>query len=165
MSEGKAMPEHEAAMLGILEMLLADDQDITARAVARLHPTIKAASSITRNEPRSALLADYQRRQHEYRAWRGRVGKQSAVEAAAALAKKERRIVELEASVQTLTASHVALLRAVGAMGGFSRWAQFFEGHQEVLRTLTDLGAIPDNVTNIQEELTTKHLSHKAKRK
>jgi hypothetical protein len=28
MSEGKAMQEHEAAMLVILEMLLADDQDI-----------------------------------------------------------------------------------------------------------------------------------------
>ena len=159
------MPERDAEMRVILETLLTEDQDITARAVARLHPTIKAASSITRNEIRSALLADYQRRQHEYRVWRGRVGKQSAVEAAAALAKKDRRIVELETSVQILTASHVALLRAVGAIGGFSRWAQFFESHQEVLRTLTDLGAIPDNVTNIQEELATMHLSHKAKRK
>ncbi|MGF6732688.1 hypothetical protein OKW50_004833 [Paraburkholderia youngii] len=34
-------------MREILETLLADDEDITARAVARLHPTIKVASSIS----------------------------------------------------------------------------------------------------------------------
>lgn len=141
------MLEHDAEMRIILETLLTEDQDITARAVARLHPTIKAASSITRSETRSTLLADYQKRQHEYRAWRGRVGKQSAVDTAATLAKKDRRIAELEDSVRILTTSHIALLRAVGAMGGFSKWAQFFEKHQEVRRELMDLGAMPDNVT------------------
>jgi hypothetical protein len=145
MSEEKIMLEHDAEMRAILEALLTDDLDITARAVARLHPTIKAASSITRSETRTALLADYQKRQHEYRAWRGRVGKQSAADTAAALAKKDQRIAELETSVRILTTSHVALLRAVGAMGGFSRWAQFFEKHQETRRLLSELGAIPDN--------------------
>lgn len=141
------MPVHDAEMREILETLLADDQDITARAVARLHPRINAASSITRSETRSALLADYQERQNEYRAWRGRVGKQSTVETAAVLAKKDRRIAELENSVQILTSSHLALIRAVGAMGGFSKWAQFFEKHQETRKVLVELGAMPDGNT------------------
>jgi hypothetical protein len=130
----------------ILDTLLTEDHDITARAVARLHPTIKAASSITRSEARAALLSDYQERQREYRKWRGRVGKQSSVDTAAALAKKDQRIAELEINVRVLTTSHLALLRAVGAMGGFGKWAQFFEKHQDVLRTLVDLDAIPENV-------------------
>ncbi len=146
------MLEHDVEMEEILEALLTSDQDITARAVARLHPTIQAASTITRSEHRSALLAEYQKRQHEYRTWRGRVGKQSAGDAAASLAKKEQRIAELELSVQVLTASHVALLRAVGAMGGFSKWAQFFEKHQETRKILAQLGAIPDPVTPLSQE-------------
>jgi hypothetical protein len=124
---------------------------------------IKAASSITRSDSRAALLAEYQKRQHEYRAWRGRVGKQSAVDTAAALAKKDQRIAELEASVQILTTSHVALLRVVGAMGGFSRWAQFFEKHKEVRRSLMISGAIPDDVTPVQDESTVKTVSSKRK--
>jgi hypothetical protein len=165
MNEEKDMPEQDAEMRGILETLLIDDLDITARAVARLHPSIKAASSITRSESRAALLAEFQKRQHEYRAWRGRVGKQSAVDTATALAKKDHRIAELEAYVQMLTTSHVALLRAVGAMGGFSRWAQFFEKHQDVRRKLTDLGAIPESVAPMQVTLTTKTSSRENTRK
>lgn len=38
-------PEDDA-MVKVLEQLLAEDVDITARAVARLHPALKAASSI-----------------------------------------------------------------------------------------------------------------------
>ena len=56
-----------ATLREILETLLADDEDITARAVARLHPSINAASSITRSESRRKLLAEYQQRQTEYR--------------------------------------------------------------------------------------------------
>jgi len=66
-------PSNDNEMRQILETLLADDEDITARAVARLHPSINAASSITRSEPRSKLLAEYQQRQAEYRRWRARV--------------------------------------------------------------------------------------------
>ena len=165
MNEEKRMLEHDAEMRAILETLLADDQDITARAVARMHPTIKAASSITRSESRTGLLADYQKRQEDYRAWRGRIGKQSGGNTAAVLAKKDQRIAQLEASVQILTTSHVALLRAVGAMGGFSRWAHFFEKHQEVRRTLADLGAMPDNVTLMQDEPTVESVLSKSKKK
>lgn len=130
-------------MREILDTLLADDEDITARAVARLHPSIKAASSITRSDARSRLLAEYQQRQSEYRRWRGRVAKRSGSDTAASLADKDIRIAELEATVQLLTASHVAMLRAVGELGGFSKWAKFYEHHRETRDKLTELGAVP----------------------
>lgn len=158
------MQEKDAEMQRILENLLADDHDITARAVARLHPLIKAASSITRSESRAALLADFQTQQREYRAWRGRLGKHSANDTATALAKKDHRIAELESSVQILTTSHVALLRAVGAMGGFSRWAQFFAEHQDVRRKLADLGVVPESVIPIHEPATTRMSSPKTRK-
>ncbi|WP_197388889.1 hypothetical protein [Ralstonia pseudosolanacearum] len=130
-------------MREILETLLADDEDITARAVARLHPSIKAASSITRSDSRSRLLAAYQQRQSEYRRWRGRVAKRSGADTAASLADKDIRIAELEATVQLLTASHLAMLCAVGELGGFSKWARFYEQFREARDKLIELGAVP----------------------
>ena len=137
-------PSNDNEMREILEMLLADDEDITARAVARLHPSINAASSITRSEPRSKLLAEYQQRQTEYRRWRGRVAKRSGADTATSLADKDIRIAELESSVQLLTASHLAMLRAVGELGGFSKWAKFYEPYQEARDKLAELGALPE---------------------
>ena len=131
-------------MREILETLLANDEDITARAVARLHPSINAASSITRSESRSKLLAEYQQRQTEYRRWRGRVAKRSGADTAASLADKDIRIAELEATVQLLTASHLAMLRAVGELGGFSKWARFYEQYRDARDKLAELGAIPE---------------------
>ncbi|WP_175828804.1 hypothetical protein [Burkholderia cepacia] len=129
-------------MREILDMLLADDKDITARAVARLHPSIKAASSITRSKVRSKLLSEYQQRQSEYRRWRGRVAKRSGADTAMSLADKDIRIAELEATVQLLTASHLAMLRAVGELGGFSKWAKFYEEYRDARDKLVGIGAI-----------------------
>lgn len=133
----------EEKMREILEVLLADDRDITARAVARLHPSIKAASSFTRSASRSRLLAEYQQRQSEYRRWRGRVAKRSGADTAASLADKDIQIAELEANIQLLTASHLAMLRVVGELGGFSKWAKFFEQYRSAQDKLSSLGALP----------------------
>jgi hypothetical protein len=130
-------------MREILESLLVNDEDLTARAVARLHSTIKAASSITRSPPRKKLLAEYQKRQSDYRRWRGRVAKQSGTDIAASLAQKHTRVTELEATVQLLIASHLAMLRAVGELGGFSKWTKFYEQYREVRDKLGKLGALP----------------------
>jgi hypothetical protein len=137
-------PSNNNEMREILETLLADDEDITARAVARLHPSINAASSITRSEPRSKLLAAYQHRQAEYRRWRGRVAKRSGADTATSLADKDIRIAELESTVELLTASHLAMLRAVGDLGGFSKWAKFYEPYREARDKLAELGALPE---------------------
>ncbi|KRG48441.1 hypothetical protein [Stenotrophomonas beteli] len=116
--------------------LLSRDEDITARVVARLHPRINAASSITRSRERSRLLAKYQERQAEYRRWRGRPGKLSGGAAASALTDRDVRIAELE--------SQVAMIRAVGELGGFSKWAQFYESYRGSRDQLAQLGALPE---------------------
>ena len=133
----------EEQMRDVLEVLLASDDDITARAVARLHPAISAASSITRSPARSRLLAEYQERQAQYRRWRGRASHNSAANAASSLADKDIRIAELEATVQLLKASHLALLRTVNEMDGFAKWTKFYEHHQATRDRLVEIGAIP----------------------
>jgi hypothetical protein len=133
----------DESMLGILESLLDRDIDITARAVARLHPSLKAASSITRNESRNTLVAQYRHRQNEYRRWRGRAGKRSGDQNAAALVDKQMRIDQMETTVALLTASHVALLRSLGELGGFAKWAAFYERFREARDAIQKVGAIP----------------------
>lgn len=49
------------------------------------------------------------------------------------------RIAELEATVQLLTASHLAILRAVGELGGFSKWAKFYEQYRDARDKLSFL--------------------------
>jgi len=131
-------------MRQVLDDLLSRDENITARAVARLHPWINAASSITRSTDRSRMLAEYQERQAEFRRWRGRSGKLSGVAAASRLADCHVRIAELESHVALLTASHVAMIRAVGELGGFNRWAQFYESYRSSRDQLAQLGALPE---------------------
>lgn len=138
------IPEQDPEMRLVLDGLLDRDEDITARAVARLHPRINAASSITRSNDRSRLMAQYQERQAEFRRWRGRPSKLSGVVAAGALADRDIRIAELESQVALLTASHVAMIRAVGELGGFSKWAQFYDSYRASRDQLTQLGALPD---------------------
>lgn len=138
-NETEILGDTEREMLRVLERLLAEDAEITARAVARLHPTLKAASSITRNSARSALLAQFQARQAEFRRWRSRTTKQSASDSAATLAALDRQVSDHEAAVQLLTASHVAMLRAVGELGGFAKWAQFYESYAAVRSKLEAL--------------------------
>ena len=140
----QATRDCDPEMRRVLDDLLSRDEDITARAVARLHPQIKAASSITRSKERSRMLAQYQERQAEFRRWRGRPGKLSGVAAASALADRDVRIDELESQVALLTASHVAMIRAVGELGGFSKWAQFYESYSGSRDQLAQLGALPE---------------------
>jgi len=140
----QATSHSDPEMSRVLEDLLSRDEDITARAVARLHPRINAASSITRSVERSRMLAQYQERQAEFRRWRGRSGKLSGVAATSALADRDVRIAELESQVALLTASHVAMIRAVGELGGFSKWAQFYESYSGSRDRLAQLGALPE---------------------
>lgn len=128
----------------ILEKMLQDNVDITARAVIRRHSVLKAASSITRNKDRILLLNEYQNKQNELRCWLKRLGKLSLDNTAKKLTEKDLRIAELEHQVEILTASHIALIRAVGEMGGFTKWAKFFQNYQSVVEELHSLRAIPN---------------------
>ncbi|WNH52052.1 hypothetical protein [Stenotrophomonas oahuensis] len=151
-SSDRGRTDQEPEMLSVLDDLLARDQDITARAVARLHPKINAASSITRNVERSRLLSIYQQRQAEFRQWRGRPAKLAGDAAASALADRDLYISELESQVALLTSSHVALIRAIGELGGFNKWAQFYTSYRETRDKLGQLGAMPEaSVDSIPE--------------
>ncbi len=135
---------YDPEMECILKQMLESDEDITARGVIRLHSKLSAASSITRNPTRSKLLAIYQAKQAEFRRWRKRLSKRSKDSSAMDMAEKDIRISELERQIELLTASHVAMLRAVGELGGFSKWVKFFADYQEIRNELTKIGAMPD---------------------
>jgi hypothetical protein len=92
---------------------------------------------------RAATRHHRQYRQKEYRRWRDRVGKKSGVQVAATIADKDIRIVDLESQVALLTASHLAMLRVMGELGGFARWAAFYEQFREARQQLDRLGATP----------------------
>lgn len=132
-------------MESILQEMLDCNEDITARGVIRRHSTLKAASSITRSPERAATLTYYQQKQEEFRGWKKRLARTSKDNTAMEIAEKDLRIAELESQVELLTASHVAMIRAVGELGGFSKWARFFEGYQSVLNKLAQIGALPEN--------------------
>ncbi len=134
-----AKDQVDATLVRILEELLERDENITARAVARLHPEIGHASTITRSPPRSALVARYQVRQQEIRNHLGRMSKRSKDKIAFDLSAKDQRIAELERQVDILRASHVAMLRAVGELGGMSLWMKFFERFKEIRDELGSL--------------------------
>lgn len=151
MTENTEQPGQDSSgeneeLIRILEQLLEADEDITARAVARLHSTIKHASSFTRSTSRSALLSTYQAKQQDIRKYIVRNRKRSREKVASAFADKDMRIAELEKQVEILTASHVAMIRAVGELGGYSKWLRFFQDYQEIVVKLREIGALPQNI-------------------
>jgi len=139
----------EDPIVTILDEMLQSDETITARAVARKHPTIRHASSITRQPGRVDLLAKYQAQQAEYRSWQGRLKKTSRQAASNALAQKDQRIAELERQVESMRVAVLAMIRSVGELGGMSRWLGFFEGYREIRDELKKLGLIP--ATEVKE--------------
>jgi hypothetical protein len=133
----------DSEMARILAEMLESDETITARAVARKHPAIKHASSVTRSQVRSDLLAQYQERQKQFREWRHRTPKRSRDQLAAQLAQKDSRIAELERQVEILRVSHLAMIRTVGEMGGISKLLNLYDGYREVRSELDRLGVLP----------------------
>lgn len=141
----------------ILDDLLQQDVDITARAVARLHPHIGHASTITRNPARSDLLASYQDKQREIRKHLNRLTKRSKEATAAELTRKDQRIAELEMQVDLLRSSHLAMIRAVGELGGMSKWLIFYESYKDIRDQLNKLNAIKDLDTNLVSQFGRSH--------
>ncbi|MCB2256672.1 hypothetical protein KTQ74_32645 [Pseudomonas chlororaphis] len=110
--------------------MLEQDTDITHRAVVRAIEGLSAPSSITRDNYRRSLVEFYQATQAERRQWVKRVQKVSQTNVVAQLAAKDHRIEELERQIAILTASHKAMILAVGEMGGMTAWRRFFEGYE-----------------------------------
>lgn len=132
----------------VLQQMLDNNENITARGVVSKLVCLKAASSITRNPHRVALLMVFQERQKEFRKWQGRVGKTSKENVAQALAARDLRIADLQRQVELLTASHIAMIRVVGELGGYGQWAKFFESYQSIHDALHSMRAIPSSSSN-----------------
>ena len=133
----------------ILEKMIEDEVNITVRGVIRLHSTLKAPSSITRNPLRTEIVNHYTNKQEELNSWQKRVGKTSKDNLSKLLAEKDLIISELERKVDLLTASHVAMIRAVGELGGSAKWAAFFKDFQSIRNDLENMGAMPSTVIKI----------------
>ncbi|WP_124299462.1 hypothetical protein [Pseudomonas chlororaphis] len=122
-----------------LNSMLEQDTNITHRAVVRAVDGLRAPSSITRDSYRRSLVEYYQTAQAERRQWVTRTQKVSQANVVAQLAAKDMRIQELERQVTTLTASHKAMILAVGEMGGMKAWSRFFEKYEHVSKELKSL--------------------------
>lgn len=125
----------DVLLKNILEELLSNDITITAREITRHHPTLKHASTITRSIERRSLLKEYQDKQKYFRKHINNSKKQSQSKLALQLAEKDKKIAELEKKIQILTASHIAMLKAVGEIGGISTWVNFLK-KAKILRVI-----------------------------
>lgn len=144
-SEPEKVGNDSQELVRILEAMIEADETITARAVARKHPVLKSASSITRNPDRTSLLAKYKAQQKQFRAMRGRMPKLSRDQIAAQMAQKDARIAELERQVEVLRVSHLAMIRAVGELGGIGKWLKLYAEHRAVRDELSKLGVLPES--------------------
>ncbi|AIF48150.1 hypothetical protein HY57_13210 [Dyella japonica A8] len=143
----------------LLRQMLELDVDITARELARRHPTLKSASSFTRLPGRRAALLRYQEEQRRIRSISQRVQHRSRASVSTDIAARDARIEALEREVQVLVASHMAMIRAVGEIGGFAAWAKLFEGFEDARETLVRLNAMPtNNITMLAERGESTHL-------
>jgi hypothetical protein len=135
--EVRSVDEH---LTGVLEMMLSSNESITARAAARhLHV---AASTITRNPERRALLAKYVSDQKRLRDIMISADKMSKEKLVQQVASRDRRISELERRLQILTASHKAMLLAIGEAGGMAAWQRFFASYESIRMELHGLQPI-----------------------
>lgn len=129
----------DVLLKNILEELLNNDTTITAREITRHHPTLKHASTITRSIERRSLLKEYQDKQKYFRKHINNSKKQSQSKLALQLAEKDKKIAELEKQIQILTASHIAMLKAIGEVGGMSAWESFFSNADNIKKILINL--------------------------
>lgn len=135
--------EADPEMVRILKEMLEADETITARAVARKHPAIKHASSVTRNPLRSDLLAQFRSQQVQYRTWQARMPKRSREQLAAQLAQKDLEIAQLERQVEILRIHGLAIIRTVGELGGISKLLKLYDGYRDIRNELNRLGVLP----------------------
>jgi hypothetical protein len=128
----------------LLEAMIADDEDITVRAVCRRSDGVfKHATDITRNEARNEKVKSAITKQETIRTAVNQSSKKSRAELEKLVATKNAEIARLEIEKELLSASHRKMILAVAQMGGLPIWRQFFEGYQEVIDKLDSMGGIP----------------------
>lgn len=135
-------PSHEE-LTAVLEGLLARNEDITARAISRLHSSVKDASGITRHPERRQLLELYQGRQKELRKVLGQVQRSGTAIAADKLQQALERVRDLEANEEARVASHLAMIHAVAELGGTAKLQRFYKQYAEIRDRLAREGSLP----------------------
>ena len=140
----------DAQMKSICDQLIENNETITARKVSRLLEI--QTSSLTRDPIRLSIIDGAKSKQEKLREWLKRQPKQSREKDAEALAVRDMKIEALEEQKQFLIASHKAMIMAVGEIGGMAAWKRFFDGYQEVLNELENMGAMPSaDIQNIRD--------------
>jgi hypothetical protein len=135
-------PQHEE-LKAVLEGLLERNQDVTARAVTRLHSCLKNASAIVRHSERQQILEQYQTRQKELRKVAGKLHHSGTAAAAVKLQASSERVRELEENEAARIASHLAMIHAVAEMGGTAKLLQFYKRFANVRDSLAREGSLP----------------------
>jgi hypothetical protein len=135
-------PQHEE-LKAVLDGLLERNEDASARAVARLHSSIKDASGFIRHPERRQILEQYQARQKELRTAMGRVRQSGVTAAAVKLQASSERVRELESSEAARVASHVAMIHVVAEMGGTAKLLQIYKRFAPIRDSLARAGALP----------------------
>lgn len=138
-------PSHEE-LRHVLQAMLDRDEDITARGVVRLHPSLNNASDITRHEARKALLDEAIQKQQEIRRFATSVKKTGTAVAAEKLQSLAERVQELEANEAARIASHLAMIQAVAEIGGTAKLVKFYEAFSSIRDRLAKQGALPSSL-------------------
>jgi polyhydroxyalkanoate synthesis regulator phasin len=138
-------PTHEE-LKQVLQAMLDRDEDITARGVVRLHPSLNNASDITRHEARKSLLDEAIQKQQEIRRLAATVKKSGTTVAAEKLQALEARIQELEANEAARIASHLAMIQSVAELGGTAKLLKFYEAYSSIRDQLVKQGALPSSL-------------------
>lgn len=136
-------------LTSILAKLHSENHDITARAVAKLHPTLKQASDFTRHAGRRALIEQYQENQREFRSIFGRVRSTGSTIAAQRLQEANLKIEEFERNEAARIESHVAMIQAMAELGGITKLLKFYQKFAYIRETLEKQGALPELNENV----------------
>lgn len=134
----------------VLELLLAEDVDITTREVARRHSSLKNASAFTRNRKRMELIEEAQERQTDARHVKSGPERVRSNSLSQMLQERDRRVAELEGQVRSLVASHAACVRAVMISGGFSALRRFWVEYKAIGDGVSALGSVPAKADVVQ---------------
>ncbi|MGJ7571569.1 hypothetical protein ACSFBX_13630 [Variovorax sp. RB2P76] len=140
----------------LLEALLTEDVDVTAREIARRHSSLKNASAFTRSESRTQLISAARQRQAEIR--RAAQNIVSTTASADELALRTAEVKKLERQVRNLVAAHAGLIRAVQLAGGMNALSRFWKDYKAIADEVHALDAVPalGTVTHLQGKRLTK---------
>ena len=139
---GRTPLDLQAQLEVVLQDLLERDERISARAVLKALPELKAASSITRVPSRNELLLKYKASQEQRRSWVSRAKHKSTASLVRDLAARDAQVAEKDHQIQLLVASHRALIHAAGEVGAMAAYRKLFKGYEACLEELRRLGAL-----------------------